>query len=603
MLENINYPYDLKKLNAKQLSGLAEEIREQIINIVNHSGGHLSSNLGTVELTLAIHRVFNAPTDKIIFDVGHQCYTHKIISGRKSGLISLRQTGGVSGFVNPSESEYDAIYAGHSGTSLSQALGMCRARDLKNQSHNVVAVIGDGSLGSGMALEALNDIGNSKTKIIIILNDNDMSIEKNVGAISRHLRKLRLNRSYISLKRGFNRFIFRIPIIGKAIKFVCDAIKRAILFFVSKSIFDKMGIKYSGPYDGHDIAALIKAFNSAKEYDSPLLLHIHTKKGKGYKPAEDNPELYHSINKGFLAGHSEFSQKSGDMLCKMAEKDDSIVAVTASMKDGTGLSGFAQKFPQRFYDVGICEQHAVTLCAGLAAGGCKPYFCVYSTFLQRAYDQISNDIALSKQPVTFIIDKAGLVGKDGETHHGIFDVAFLTGLPNMTIYMPKDLYDLESILNFSLSFNAPLAIRYGSGYYGEFDFHKELIYGKWEPLTKLCGINIIAYGNNMLHLAFKVRQLLFAENTEIGIINAAFIKPLDNMFINTLGGTAVILEESLPCGNLYSMICSYISTNNIALKAVSICLPDSYIGHGCNEYLLSKYDMSAEKIALKIKSL
>lgn len=478
---------------------------------------------------------------------------------------------------------------------------MCRARDLKEQSHNIVAVIGDGSLGSGMALEALNDIGNSKTKIIIILNDNDMSIEKNVGAISRHLRKLRLNRGYINLKKGFNRFIFSIPVIGKAIKYVCDSVKKAFLMFVSKSIFDKMGIKYSGPYDGHDIAALIKAFNAAKDYDSPLLLHIHTKKGKGYKPAEDNPELYHSIKKGFLAGYSKFSQKSGEMLCEMAQQDDRIVAVTAAMKDGTGLGDFAQKFPQRFYDVGICEQHAVTLCSGLALGGCKPYFCVYSTFLQRAYDQISNDIALSKQPVTFIIDKAGLVGKDGETHHGVFDVAFLSSLPNMTIYMPKDLYDLEAILKFSLTFNAPLAIRYESGYYGEFDFHKEIIYGKWEPLTKLCGKNIIAYGNNMLHLAFKVRQMLSEENIEIGIINAAFIKPLDGMLLNSLDGTAVILEESLPFGSLYSMVCSYISTNNLALKAVSVCLPDSYIGHGCNQDLLDRYDMTADKIALKIK--
>lgn len=499
------------------------------------------------------------------------------------------------------QSEYDTVYTGHSGTSLSQALGLCRARDLNNEKYNVIAVIGDGSLGSGVALEALNDIGNSNTRLIIVLNDNEMSIEKNVGAISRHLRKLRLSRSYINIKKGFRRFIFTIPVIGKFIKYVCDKIKRGVLFFVSKSIFDKMGIKYSGAYDGNDLGVLIKAFKAAAETDCPIILHIHTKKGKGYKPAEDNPGLYHSIGKGFLPAQSEFSKKSGDALCALAQNNDKICVVTAAMKNGTGQSEFAQKFPQRFFDVGICEQHAVTLCAGLAAGGCKPYFCVYSTFLQRAFDEIIGDVAIAKMPVTFIIDRAGLVGKDGVTHHGVFDIAYLSCIPNISIYMPKDLTDLENIIKFSENFGAPLAVRYDNDYAGEFDFHNEIIYGRWEALTQTARVNIITYGSRMLRAAFKARQILESENIKTGIINAAFIKPVDKMFLNSLEGIAFVLEEGMPNGGLYGMVARHISENSLKLKAAPISLPDTFIEHGDNAGLLDKYNLSAEKIALKVK--
>lgn len=601
MIEKINLPSDLKNLSNNELSLLSKEIREQIIYTVNQNGGHLSSNLGTVELILALHKVFNTPKDKLIFDVGHQCYAHKIITGRKDRFITMRQSGGLSGYINPAESVYDTVIAGHSSTSLSQALGFCRARDLKGEDYHVIAVIGDGSLGSGMAFEALNDIGNSHTRLIIVLNDNEMSIEKNVGAVSHHLSKLRLSKGYINIKKGFKKFIFSIPVIGKPLNKIADAIKRLIIkVFVSKSIFDCLGISYFGTFDGNDIPELVKAFNSAMEMDKPVVLHINTKKGMGYEPAEQNPGLYHSTRKGFLSGQTDFSAKTGQTLCDLALKNDRIIAVTAAMKDGTGLTEFAKKYPERFFDVGICEQHAITMCAGMAANGFKPYFCVYSTFLQRAFDQISNDVCLPKLPVTLIIDRAGLVGSDGETHHGVLDIAYLSCLPDMTVYAPKDLQDLQSVIEFSERFNSPLAIRYENEYEGEFDLHTAVEHGKWEIICPVDSVNIIAYGGRMLHTALKVKDILKEKGINCGVINSAFIKPLDKILLNSLNGKCIVLEESMPFGSLYSMICSYIFTNNLSLRAIPVTLRDRYITHGSVKDLLKDNDMSPQSIAEKL---
>lgn len=602
MIEKINTTYDLKKLKTKELKELAEDIREQIVYVVNKNGGHLSSNLGTVELIISLNKVFNTPKDKIIFDVGHQCYTHKILTGRKKDIGSIRTTNGLSGFINPNESEYDTILAGHSSTSLSQALGMCRARDLMGKNYNVVAVIGDGALTSGMAFEALNDIGNSKTKLIIILNDNEMSIEKNVGAISKHLSKIRVNKNYLCIKKGFRKFIFSIPVIGKPIRKLADKIKKFFLkIFVSRSIFDSFGISYAGTFDGNDISELNKALENAKEMDKPVLLHVYTKKGKGYIPAEENPSLYHSIRKGFKSGQTDYSNNLGKILTEIAEKNQNIIAVTAAMKDGTGLCDFSKKYPNRFFDVGICEQHAVTMCAGMASQGLKPYFCVYSTFLQRGFDQISNDVCIPKLPVTLIIDRAGIVGSDGETHHGLLDVPFLNSLPNMTIYCPKDIQDQTAIIQFSQNYNYPLAIRYENDYQGEFKTHNDIQIGKWEILSPLTEINIISYGGRMLNTATKVKDILEKDGIKVGIINAAFIKPIDKNLIKNLTGVIAVCEESLPNGNLYSNITSYIANNNINLKAFSYCLPDKYITHGKSSDLLEINGLSLQKIAEKIK--
>ena len=603
MIEKIASPKDIKNLSNDELNHLAAEIRELIINTVEKNGGHLSSNLGTVELTLALHKAFDAPKDKIIFDVGHQSYTHKIITGRAEKFDTLRRFGGISGFTDPNESQYDVIYAGHSSTSLSQALGMCRARDLKGEKYNIVAVIGDGALSGGMALEALNDIGNSDTRLIIVLNDNEMSIGKNVGGVSRHLSKLRLSKPYINMKKGFKRFLFTLPLLGWPLRKVCEFFKKLIVkLFVSRNIFDCLGVKYVGTFDGNNISELVKAFDRAKRIDHPVLLHVHTKKGMGYKPAEDKPDIYHGIRSGMRNGFTHFSLNIGKKLCELARVNEKIVAVTAAMKEGTGLTQFAEEFPKRFYDVGICEQHAVTMCAGLASGGFKPYFAVYSTFLQRAFDQISNDVCLPNLPVTLLVDRTGLVGRDGETHHGIFDLAYLSCLPNMTIYTPKDLQDLSSIVKFSQDFPSPFAIRYENEYFGEFERHGEIKLGKWEILEESEGPNIIAYGGRMLNIAFKAREILKEKGIDIGIINAAFIKPFDTEMLESLRGLCFVLEQSARSGSLYSSLCTYTYEKSLELKMQSINIPDAYISFGSCEELLKSCKLSAEDIAERISS-
>lgn len=626
--QNIKYlntdfsPDKLKDLKIKELISLCGEIREQIIDATYKNGGHLASNLGVVELTVALHYILKTPADKLIFDVGHQCYAHKLITGRS--LETLRRRHGISGFTSPKESEYDTVWAGHSSTSLSSALGLCRARDITGGSHNVVAMIGDASLSSGMAFEALNDIGNYSGKLVVVLNDNEMSIEKNVGALSTHLSRIRLNPNYRGIKKRFAYFLLAIPLIGKPLKRLMEKIKNLFsLLIIRRNIFDDFGIKYAGPYDGHSLPELIKALKNAVRADRPVLLHVITKKGKGYPDSENNPVCFHGVKQGFGGRAPEFSKSIGQYLTLLAKDNPKITAVTAAMSEGTGLRPFAEAFPKNYFDVGICEQHAVTLCAGMATGGLKPYFAVYSTFLQRAIDQVSNDICIPNLPVTLLIDRAGISGSDGETHQGVLDISFLSALPNMTIYAPADLNQLRLALKFSQSFMSPLAIRYGNSYsgelcdlagkadieikeYGNTDLDLNSFYA-WQRLTAVCGqnINIITYGNALLSIAFLAAGELKQKGIHVGIINAACIKPLDTGLLSGLSGVCVVMEEVMPHGSLFSAVSSYLTNNpnkQDTLELKKLCLPEEYIPHGTQQQLFSDYGVSVSKLCELLQS-
>ncbi len=533
-LEQVNSPSDLKKIPVKELPVYAREVRDYINETVTRRGGHLSSNLGSVELTIALHYVFSAPKDKILFDVGHQSYTHKIITGRREGFYNLRSDEGVSGFPNVSESEYDAFTMGHSSTSLSVGLGLARSRKITGDDYNVVSLIGDGAFTGGMAFEALNDIGENKEKMIIVLNDNKMSISKNVGAFSQYLAKLRLSRKYNSFKHTVKNGVRALPFIGEGLVGVLDKMKDNIkMSLINGKIFENLGVKYYGPVDGHDISGLIEILKKLKTARGPVLLHVVTKKGNGVVEAENNPDKYHGVGGGKKAENKPFSKIVGQKLCELAEKHDNIVAVTAAMSVGTGLENFANAFPDRFYDVGIAEGHAVTMCAGLSASGVKPYFAVYSSFLQRGFDQILHDVCIDKRPVTFLIDHAGVVGGDGVTHQGIFDISYLSLMPNMTILQPKDGKELAKMLEFSVGYNAPLAIRYPKDYESEIeDYEVDLL--SWSTVKKCdTGITVLAVGNRALSLA------LGTENATV--INARVIKPLDEETLSALKSEKLII--------------------------------------------------------------
>ena len=465
--DKINSPSDLKQLNIEELGLYAEEIRQKIIETVNIRGGHLASNLGIVELTLALHYVFDCPTDKFIWDVGHQCYTHKILTERRDLFASLRANDGISGFPSPSESKYDAFLAGHSSTSLSAALGFAISRDRQKQSNNVIAIIGDGALTGGMAYEALNQIGESQSGMIIVLNDNKMSISENVGAMSRYLNKLRLSGKYHTLKRNVKKAVSALPFFGDKLVYAMDRGKNKLKSLIlSNKIFESLGIRYLGPFDGHDIQELIEIFSSVQNTDKPVLIHVCTEKGRGDFTAQNNPSKFHGVGSIAEKDKNEysFSSEVGKFLLKAAETEERLAVITAAMRDGTGLKFFAEKYPDLFYDVGIAEQHAVTFAAALAASGMKPYFAVYSTFLQRAFDQVLHDVCLQKLPVRFLIDRSGAVGADGKTHQGIYDLSYLSLMPGMTVCTPKDIPEFIDILQWSLDFNRPLAIRYPKSY-------------------------------------------------------------------------------------------------------------------------------------------
>ena len=581
---------------------LAEEIRKYIIDVVSENGGHLASNLGVVELTIALNSIFDFSKDKIVWDVGHQTYVHKILTGRKEQLKNIRKLNGIAGFPKTNESEYDHFNTGHSSTSISAAMGMAKARDIKQEEHNVIAVIGDGALTGGMALEALNHVGSSKTKMIIILNDNEMSISKNIGGINMFLSKLRARKSYTISNKSGKKVIEKIPFIGKKTVKIIQRTKQSIKqLIIPKMFFEDIGFKYLGPVDGHNIEDLEILFDRAKELDEPVLIHVLTKKGRGFSPAEENPDKFHataSFNKNDGAPKvkkaKDYSAIFGENLVKMAEKNKRIVAVTASMKDGTGLTEFAKKYPNRFFDVGIAEQHAVTFAAGLAKEGMIPFVPIYSSFYQRAYDQVIHDVAMQNLHVVMCVDRSGIVGADGETHQGIFDMSFFKIVPNLTIVAPKDFRELKSMMNFAENFDKPIVIRYPRG--GEakdtFEKNEDIVLGEPEILKEGEDVTIIAIGNQVAK-AVHIEKMLREINIDAGVINTRFLKPLnDKKICKIISKTKLVItiEDSTIIGGLYSSIEDIVITKNIRdVKLKGFAYPDVYVEHGTVKELEELY--------------
>lgn len=606
--------YDIKNMSLDELNLLSRELRNFIIESVSQNGGHLASNLGVVELTLSLYNVFDFSYDKLIWDVGHQCYVHKILTGRRSGFQNLRKINGLSGFPKRCESKFDHFETGHSSTSISSALGMARARDLKGENYNVVAVIGDGALTGGMALEALNDVGDNKTKLTIILNDNQMSIGKNVGGLSTYLSSLRIDPNYNKFKRDVEGIIKKIPNIGKGmaknLERVKDGVKQVL---VPGMLFENMGIKYFGPIDGHNIKQLSKVMDKAKNMKEPVIIHVVTTKGKGYKFAEQNPDKFHGIGSfDYMTGCSKkskgvtYSKAFGKAMVSIASKDKRVVAITAAMKDGTGLNEFSNKFKNRIFDVGIAEQHAVTMAAGMAAAGLRPVFSVYSTFLQRAYDQVLHDVCIQNLPVVFAIDRAGLVGEDGETHQGVFDMSYLSHMPNMTIMAPKCVEELEFMLNWALSQESPIAIRYPKG---ESRLNlkpiKNFQKGKWEVLEDEGKISIIATGR-MVEKAFNVKETLKERNIDIGLINATFVKPIDKEMLDKIideEKTIITLEDNVILGGFGNSVLNYVRDTNSNIKVVNLGFKDEFIPHGKVDDLFKMYGLDEEAILKEVMKL
>ena len=613
ILEQINEPENLKELTIKEKEELAGEIREELIKIVSKNGGHLASNLGVVELTIALHTVFNTPQDKIIWDVGHQSYVHKILTGRKTKMDTLRKFHGIAGFPKTNESEYDAFNTGHSSTSISVATGMARARDLLKEDYNVIAVIGDGSLTGGMALEALNDAGTSKTKLIVILNDNEMSISKNVGGIPTFLSKLRTRKLYTKANSRIKKYTLKVPYIGEKIVKLVKKTKRSIKqIFIPNMYFEDIGFTYLGPVDGHNIEKLESILKSAKEVHGPVLVHIITKKGKGYKFAEENPDKFHGISPfneetGEKIGvpQKDYSKVFGDKLIELAKKDEKIVAVTAAMKDGTGLKEFAKIFPDRFFDVGIAEQHAVGLIAGMAKAGLKPVLPLYSSFMQRGYDQLIHDIALQNIPVTICLDRAGIVGNDGETHHGLFDMSFSSAIPNLVVMAPANFKELEEMLEFGINYNGPVIIRYPRGKEGKNEFkQKEKVnLGKAEIIKEGNKLTIIAIGK-MVDRAIEVSKELEKKDINSEVINARFLKPLDSKTIlKSIEKTKIVItmEDGILNGGLYSNVLDVVNRSKLGnIKVIPFGYNDLFVTHGTTEELEREHGIDAASIVEKI---
>lgn len=603
ILNKVNNPEDLRKLNIKEKEQLAKEIREKIINTVSVTGGHLASNLGVTELTIALHSIFDTPKDKIVWDVGHQTYVHKILTGRKDKMDTLRQLGGISGFPKIKESEYDSFDAGHSSTSISVALGMARARDIQKEDNNVIAVIGDGALTGGMALEALNDAGNSKTKLIVILNDNEMSISKNVGGISQFLTKLRTRKFYKKSNNSIRRTLEKTPKIGTKIIRIARRVKYSLKqLFLPNMFFEDLGFKYLGPVDGHDIERLEWILKLAKKEQEPVLVHVITKKGKGYKPAEENPDRFHATGsfeietgKPNKEKKKDYSAVFGEKLVKLASSNEKIVAITAAMKDGTGLKEFKEKYPNRFFDVGIAEQHAIGLAAGLAKAGLRPVVPIYSSFYQRAYDQVIHDICIESMPVVLCVDRAGIVGNDGETHQGLLDLAFFNIVPNLTIMAPKDFKELEDMLEYAITLNSPVVIRYPRGGENEqtkFENHEKIKQGKAEIIKEGKDISIIAVGK-MVAKGMEIAQKLEKQGKSVELINARFLKPFDEeKIIETITKTkkVITIEDGSIIGGLATKVKEIIAENkleNVELKCYAY--PDKFIEAGNVSELEEKY--------------
>ena len=610
-LDNINTPNDIKKLNVDEMNILCSEIREFLLKNVSKTGGHIASNLGVVELTVAMHHVLNCPDDKIIWDVGHQTYVHKIITGRKDRMSTLRQFNGMSGFPKREESIYDVFDTGHSSTSISAAIGIARARDMKNEKYEVVAVIGDGALTGGMAFEALNDIGRCNTKLIVVLNDNEMSISPNVGGLSRYLSKIRTEPRYLSTKKDVENILDHMPLCGKKIKRFLKRIKDGIKkMVVTGMLFEELGFTYMGPVDGHNINELIDAFKKVKNIEGPIMIHVKTKKGKGYRFAEERPDDFHGVSPFDLeTGKSikktttpTFSDVFGQKLCEIARDNSNVVAITAAMTDGTGLKGFSREFPNRLFDIGIAEQHAVTMAAGFASNGITPVVALYSSFLQRAYDQVVHDVAMQNLHVVFAIDRAGIVGNDGETHQGVFDAAFLCQIPNVAVMAPSDYREFESMLEYAVnSYDGPVCIRYPRGSsecnVNNSDINVEI--GKGIIVEEGKDITLIASGK-MVKTSVEVKNILKDKNIDCEVINLRFIKPLDEeLILKSVEKTkrAVIIDETVKDGSVALRIIRMIPKS---VQVFAVTLPDKYIKQGTIPELLRENGMDSESIANEI---
>lgn len=612
-LEKIQKANDIKELTEEELKELSDEIRRFLIEKISVTGGHLASNLGVVELTMALHKVLHFPEDKLIWDVGHQSYTHKLLTGRKEGFDDLRKYGGMSGFPKRKESKCDAFDTGHSSTSISAGLGYVAARELQQEHYNVVSVIGDGSMTGGMAYEALNNASRLKSNFIIVLNDNTMSISKNVGGMSNYLNGLRTTQVYSDLKRGVEDTIKRIPGRGERIVHQVKKTKSGIKqLFVPGMFFEDMGITYLGPVDGHDLKTLTKTLNEAKRVNHAVLVHVVTKKGKGYLPAETNPSKFHGtgpfdVTTGETIGGSgkdSYTDIFSKVLADIGKKDEKVVAITAAMADGTGLSRFAKLFPERFFDVGIAEEHAMTFAAGLAAGGMKPVFAVYSSFLQRAFDQTIHDVCLQNLPVVIAVDRAGLVGSDGETHQGVFDLSFLSLIPNLSILSPKNRWEMADMVRFAVGFQYPIALRYprGEAYEGLKEFRAPIEYGKSELLYEESEIAVMFVGH-MSFLAEQVREDLKAAGYQCSLINARFVKPLDTEMIRKISENhriLVTIEENVLTGGFGEQVEDFVMREGIPLKVCTIGISDDYVEHGNVDVLRKEVGLDRESIVKKV---
>ncbi|NLG83346.1 MAG: 1-deoxy-D-xylulose-5-phosphate synthase [Firmicutes bacterium] len=620
ILSQIRDPRDLKKLSLQELEKLAAELRQEIVRTVAQNGGHLASSLGAVELVLALHTVFESPRDKIVWDVGHQAYAHKLITGRREDFGTLRQFGGVSGFPKPTESPHDVFIAGHSSTSISAALGLAIARDLAGEDHHVVAVIGDGALTGGLAFEGLSQAGHLGKNLLVVLNDNEMSIAPNVGAVSlilRRLQELRMNPNLHRLSRELEERFRRLPGLGNFTAQAMEKLKDALKYLVIPGMFfEELGLSYFGPVDGHQIPAMQRAFREAVAHGGPVVVHVVTKKGYGYGPAERDPERFHSVGPfdwttGSLPAKTErtFTEVFGQALVELGEEDERLVAITAAMREGTGLSAFAHRFPDRFFDVGIAEAHAVTLAAGLAAGGLRPVVAVYSTFLQRAYDQILHDVCLQNLPVIFVLDRAGVVGEDGPTHHGLYDLAYLRHIPGMTVMAPKDERELRRMLRTALAAGVPVAIRYPKAAARDLPLEKHpevLPWGRSELLRDGSEVALFALGPMAL-LAEAAADRLATQGISCAVVNVRFVKPLDEQLLLALArrtGRVVTIEEAALAGGFGSAVLELLAAHGLGgVQWRALGFPDRFIEQGPREMLLERYGLSVQGICAAVESL
>lgn len=615
VLDEINEPNDIKRIDETRYARLASEIRKFLISQVSKTGGHLASNLGVVELTMALHLFLTLPEDKLIWDVGHQAYVHKILTGRKNEFSTLRQYEGMSGFPKRKESDCDAFDTGHSSTSISVATGLVKARDLSGGTQKIVAVIGDGALSGGMAFEALNNAGRLKTNLMIVLNDNNMSISENVGGMATYLGKVRTNTAYTDFKGNLENTLKKVPKLGdfivNTLKQSKDSIKH---FMIPGMLFEDMGLTYIGPIDGHNISQMLTAFQSASRKKGAVLIHVVTKKGKGYGLAEREPWRFHGVEPFDIKTGKNIADKKGrsysdifsETMLELGKKEDKLVAITAAMPSGTGLLPFSREFPDRFFDVGIAEEHAVTFAAGLSVGGFRPVVAVYSTFLQRAYDQIVHDVCVSKLPVIFAVDRAGIVGNDGETHQGIFDLSFLSHIPSMTVMAPKNGTEFKAMLEFAVHYSAPIAIRYprGCAYTGLEENQSEIVLGKSEILFQGKEIAILAVGG-MVETAVRVTECLRERGNNPTLVNVRFVTPMDEEVIEQLAKTHSILvtmEENIKHGGYGESVSVFLMEHGLHhVKHVNISLPNDFIEHGDQSVLREKYGLDAVSILKKIE--